>query len=69
MTDSHSILRQQAEIAFGKTQTEFFSRGQALVALDTDAEARNEKTRRLREARKAKELSEPAGNSSKRKRA
>jgi hypothetical protein len=56
MTDSYSRSRQQAEVAFGKVQTEFFARGQALDALDSIAQARDEKTLRLREARKAKEL-------------
>ncbi|UVC12358.1 hypothetical protein IHQ71_30560 (plasmid) [Rhizobium sp. TH2] len=56
MTQTHSRSRQQAEVAFGKTQTEFFARGQAMDALDSIALARDEKTVRLREARKAKEL-------------
>ena len=56
MTQTQSRSRQQAEIAFGKVQTEFFARGQAVEALDTIAQARDEKTLRLREARKAKEL-------------
>ena len=58
MTQSRSSSRQQAEIAFGKTQTEFFARGKAIEALDTIAQARDEKTARLREARKAKELAD-----------
>lgn len=58
MTQTHSNSRQQAKIAFGKTQTEFFARGQATEVLDTIAQARDEKTARLREARKAKELAE-----------
>lgn len=56
MTQTHSRSRQQAEIAFGKAQTEFYARGQAMEVLDTIAHARDEKTARLREARKAKEL-------------
>ena len=56
MTQTHSRSRKQAEIAFGKAQTEFFARGQAMEALDSIALARDEKTSRLREARKAKEL-------------
>jgi len=56
MTQTHSRSRQQAEVAFGKTQTEFFARGQAMDALDSIALARDEKTARLREARIAKEL-------------
>jgi hypothetical protein len=58
MTQTQSKSRQQAEIAFGKTQTEFFARGQAMNALDSIAQARDEKTSRLREARKAKELTD-----------
>lgn len=56
MTETYSRSRRQAEIAFGKEQTEFFARGQAVQALDAVAQARDEKTLRLREARKAKEL-------------
>ena len=56
MTETYSRSRQQAEIAFGREQTEFFARGQALETLDSIAQARDEKTLRLREARKAKEL-------------
>jgi hypothetical protein len=55
-TKTYSKTRQEAEIAFGKTQTEFFSRGKASESLNTIAQARDEKTRRLREARRAKEL-------------
>ena len=58
MTQTHSRSRQQAEIAFGKAQTEFFARGQAVEVLDAIAQARDEKTSRLREARKAKELTD-----------
>jgi hypothetical protein len=58
MNQTYSSSRQQAEIAFGKTQTEFFARGQATEALDTIAQARDAKTARLREARKAKELAD-----------
>lgn len=58
MTETYSKARQQAEIAFGKEQTEFFSRGQAMEALDSIAHARDEKTSRLRQARKAKELAD-----------
>jgi hypothetical protein len=56
MTQTYSRSRQQAELAFGKEQTEFFARGQAMETLDSIALARDEKTSRLREARKAKEL-------------
>ncbi|WP_370677849.1 hypothetical protein [Pleomorphomonas sp. PLEO] len=55
MTEQYSKPRQQAEIAFGKTQSQFFARGRAFEELDSIAVARNEKTTRLREARLAKE--------------
>lgn len=55
MSEHYSKPRQQAEIAFGKTQSQFFARGQALEELDAITTARNEKTARLREARLAKE--------------
>ena len=55
MTQSHSKFRQQAEIAFGATQTEFFARGAAVEELDSVAQAREAKTLRLREARMARD--------------
>ena len=55
MSEHYSKPRQQAEIAFGKTQSQFFARGQAFEELDSITAARNEKTARLREARLAKE--------------
>lgn len=58
MADTYSKSRQQAEIAFGKTQSQFFARGQALEEQDSLVNAREEKTLRLREARLAKELSD-----------
>ncbi|MDI7863842.1 hypothetical protein MRS76_17970 [Rhizobiaceae bacterium n13] len=56
MTETHSKPRQQAEIAFGRTQSQFFARERALDELDAIVAARDEKTLRLREARLAKEL-------------
>lgn len=55
MSEQYSKPRQQAEIAFGKTQSQFFARGQAFEELDSITAARNEKTARLRQARLAKE--------------
>lgn len=55
MSEQYSKSRQQAEIAFGKAQSQFFARGQAFEELDAITTARNEKTARLREARLAKE--------------
>ncbi|KXG84740.1 hypothetical protein [Agrobacterium bohemicum] len=56
MSDAHSKSRKQAEIAFGATQSQFFARGRAVDELNSIAQARDEKTIRLREARLAKEL-------------
>ncbi|TJZ90585.1 hypothetical protein FA743_14385 [Paracoccus gahaiensis] len=56
MTESYSRQRQQAEIAFAKTQLPLTSRGRAFEELDALKVTREEKTLRLREARRAKEL-------------
>ena len=53
MTEKHSKSRQQAEIAFGKTQSQFFARSPAVEEHDFLIQARQEKTQRLREARLA----------------
>ncbi|MBB4571360.1 hypothetical protein [Rhizobium leucaenae] len=58
MTQAHSKSRQQAEIAFGNVQTQFFAKNNAVEELESIAEARNAKTLRLREARLAKELAD-----------
>ena len=58
MKETYSKSRQQAEIAFGKEQTEFFARGQAVEVQESLNQARDEKTQRLREARKAMEMNE-----------
>ncbi|PTM96205.1 hypothetical protein [Mycoplana dimorpha] len=55
MTQTHSKSRQQAEIAFSKTQSQFFARDRALEEQEAIVRAREEKTLRLREARLAKE--------------
>lgn len=55
MSQTHSKSRQQAEIAFGDAQTQFFARNSAVEELDSLVRAREEKTLRLREARLAKE--------------
>ncbi|XYK78552.1 MAG: hypothetical protein ROO70_12145 [Labrenzia sp.] len=55
MTEIYSKPRQQAEVAFGKNQSQFFERQRAIEDLNSIVVARNEKTRRLREARLAKE--------------
>jgi hypothetical protein len=55
MTQPLSKPRQQAEIAFGKTQSEFFAR-EKVVAAPGPGQAQAEKTLRLREARLAREV-------------
>ena len=60
MTPTHSRPRQQAEIAFAKAQSQFLARERAIDELDAAAEARREKTLRLRTARLAKELEDRA---------
>ena len=55
MTETHSKSRQQAEIAFGHTQSQFFARGHAVEEMESIVRTREEKTLRLREARMAKE--------------
>jgi hypothetical protein len=68
MTENFSKSRQQAEAAFGRTQSDFFARGRAVEELDSIVEAREAKTSRLREARLAKEAqahaATPAGSRS-----
>ncbi|MEP4030912.1 hypothetical protein [Roseibium polysiphoniae] len=56
MSENYSKLRQQAEFAFGKTQSQLFERKRAIEDLNSIVIARDEKTQRLREARLAKEL-------------
>ncbi len=53
MTQTKS--RQQAEIAFGRVQSSFFAHGQAVEELQTEEQARQAKTQRLREARLARD--------------
>lgn len=57
---SHSKSRHQAELAFGKAQSQFLARNRAVDEHDFVAQARDEKTRRLREARLAKEQDDRA---------
>jgi hypothetical protein len=60
MAQTYSKSRQQAEIAFGNAQSQFFARNSAVDELDSLVRAREEKTLRLREARQAKELQDRA---------
>jgi len=57
MTDTYSKSRQRAENAFSavQTQAQFFAKNHAAEELEAVAQARDAKTRRLREARLAKE--------------
>lgn len=55
MTQTYSKSRQQAEVAFGNVQSQFFGRGNAVEEHDVTTQARDDKTARLREARLAKE--------------
>ena len=50
-----SKSRQRAEIAFDRIQSQFFARGQATEELQTEEQARQAKTQRLREARLARD--------------
>jgi hypothetical protein len=59
MTETYSKSRQQAEIAFGNIQTQFFAKNKAVEELDSVAKSREAKTLRLREARLARELNDP----------
>lgn len=55
MKETYSKSRQQAETAFGNLQTQFLAKNSAVEELQSDAQARDAKTLRLREARLAKE--------------
>lgn len=56
MTNTHSKSRQQAEIAFGNVQKQFFAKDQAVAELQSISQHRDDKTMRLREARLARDL-------------
>ncbi len=60
MSQTYSKSRQQAEVAFANAQSQFVARSRAVEELDALVQAREEKTRRLREARLAKELQDRA---------
>lgn len=55
MTQTYSKSRQQAEIAFGNVQSQFFGRGNAVEEQDLIVLDRDDKTARLRAARLAKQ--------------
>lgn len=56
----NSNKREQAESAFGKTQSQFMARNRVISEHDAVVRARDEKTLRLRELRLAKEADEAA---------
>jgi hypothetical protein len=60
MTETYSKRRQQAELAFGNVQMQFFAKDRAKEELESVAQSRDAKTLRLREARLAKELADRA---------
>lgn len=60
MTERFSKSRQQAEIAFGNAQTQFFAKHKAAEEVQSIDNARDAKTLRLREARLAKEMDDRA---------
>ncbi|APO79398.1 hypothetical protein AM571_PC01667 (plasmid) [Rhizobium etli 8C-3] len=64
MTETYSKSRQQAEIAFGNIQTQFFAKNKAAEELESVAQSREAKTLRLREARLARELDDRASSTS-----
>lgn len=55
MTQTYSKSRQQAEIAFGDVQSQFFARNEAVQEIDFAEQALRDKTARLRAARLARE--------------
>ncbi|MGB3813000.1 MAG: hypothetical protein WA950_07215 [Shinella sp.] len=55
MTERHKMTRQKAELAFSNIQTQFFAKAEAVEELQSITKCREAKTRRLREARLAKE--------------
>nr|WP_316655392.1 hypothetical protein [uncultured Gellertiella sp.] len=57
MAQNFGKAREQAETAFGKTQSQFMARDRILSEQDALVQARDEKTARLRELRMAKEAS------------
>ncbi len=60
MTQTYSKSRQQAETAFSRVQTQFFSKDHALEEQEFVTQTREAKTLRLREARLAKEAEDRA---------
>lgn len=55
-----SKTRERAETAFGKTQSQSLARNRTLSEEEAEVRARNEKTARLRDLRRAKEAEDLA---------
>jgi len=66
MTQTPSKSRQRAEAAFGEAQSQFLARERPAEGPNSDVQAQAEKTRRLREARLAREEADAAAPASKR---
>ncbi|MBV0893559.1 hypothetical protein KTN05_17400 [Paracoccus sp. Z118] len=60
MTQASSRTRAQAEIAFAEAQSQFLARERPIDELDAIAQARAEKTLRLKTARMARDEEERA---------
>lgn len=60
MTNQFSKSRMAAEAAFGKLQSQFFSKENAVAENEYMAKVREDKTLRLREARLAKQSEDRA---------
>jgi len=60
VTQNSTKTREQAEVAFGKTQTQFLNRNRTISEIDDVAAEREAKTARLRELRLEREASEAA---------
>ncbi|WP_404862657.1 hypothetical protein [Georhizobium sp. MAB10] len=64
MTQIFSKSRQQAEIAFDKARSHSLGKTRVVEELDTVAEAREQKTARLKKARLEKEMQDLAAETS-----
>lgn len=64
MTQSPSKAREQADAAFGKTQSQSLARNRVISEIDAVVQQRDEKTSRLRALRLEKEANELAASAS-----
>jgi hypothetical protein len=60
LTENSTKIRDQAESAFSRTQTQFMSRNRTISEIDEVAAEREAKTLRLRELRLEREANTPA---------